>query len=105
MKQVARCAKPGGALLFILPALESHDAVVALETGRATPKRGATAIVKRDDRRQRFYTVTGARQLAVRAGLRAVQVRKVWYPWHDEGIMNAPRGHELPWDWLVTARR
>jgi ubiquinone/menaquinone biosynthesis C-methylase UbiE len=105
MQQVARCTKPGGALLFILPALESHDAVVALETGRVAPKRGATAIVRRDDRMQRFYTAAGARQLAVRAGLRAIEVRKVWYPWADEGLTTAPRGHELPWDWLVTARR
>ena len=105
MKQVARCARSGGALMFILPALESHDAVVALETGHARPKRGATAIVRRDDRMQRFYTGEGAHQLAARAGLRTVQVRKVWYPWADEGITPAPRGLELPWDWLVTARR
>ena len=105
MRGVARCAKPGGSLLFILPALESHDAVVALESGRTTARRAATAIVRRDDRMQRFYTAAGARQLATRAGLRAVQVRKVWYPWNDEGIARPPRGQELPWDWLVTARR
>ena len=104
MKQVARCAKPGGSLLFILPALESHDAVVALESGRVPGRRGATAIVRRDDRMQRFYTAAGARQLALRAGLRAVTVRKAWYPWSDEGVTRPPRGHELPWDWLVTAR-
>jgi SAM-dependent methyltransferase len=105
MQQVARCAKSGGRLLFILPALESHDAIVALETGRAPPRRGPTAIVPRDDRRQRFYTRTGALQLATRAGLRSVQACKVWYPWIDEGVTRAPRGHEPPWDWLVTARR
>ncbi|NBX59658.1 MAG: class I SAM-dependent methyltransferase [Opitutaceae bacterium] len=105
MREVTRCARPGGALLFILPALESHDAVVALETGRKPPVRGATAIVARDDRKQRFYTAAGARQLATRAGLRSITVRKAWYPWIDEGITRAPRGHELPWDWLVTARR
>ncbi len=105
MKEVTRCARPGGALLFIVPALESHDAVVALETGRKPPLRGATAIVARDDRKQRFYSAAGARQLATRAGLRSITVRKAWYPWIDEGITRAPRGHELPWDWLVTARR
>jgi ubiquinone/menaquinone biosynthesis C-methylase UbiE len=105
MKQVARGAKPGGWLLFILPALESHDAVVALETGRVRARRGPTAIVRRDDRRQRFYTRAGALQLATRAGLRSVRVRKVWYPWIDEGVTRAPHGREPPWDWLVTARR
>lgn len=105
MQQVTRCAQSGGWLLFILPALESHDAIVALETGRSRPHRGATAIVRRDDRMQRFYTESGARQLATRAGLRSIAVRKVWYPWHDEGIANAPCGQELPWDWMVTARR
>lgn len=105
MRQVTRCAKPGGRLLFILPALESHDSVVALESGRAPTRRGNAAIVRRDDRMQRFYTAVGARRLALRAGLRAVQVRKAWYPWSDEGVTRPPRGHELPWDWLVTARR
>ncbi len=105
MQQVVRCTRPGGHLLFILPSLESHDAVVTLETGRRQPHRGATAIVRRDDRMQRFYTAAGARRLATRAGLRSVQAHKVWYPWHDEGIGSVPRGQELPWDWMITARR
>jgi ubiquinone/menaquinone biosynthesis C-methylase UbiE len=105
LQQVARCAQPGGWLLLILPSLESHDAVVALETGRTQPQRGATAIVRRDDRRQRFYTRQGAARLAARARLRSVAVQKIWYPWIDEGVTRAPRGRELPWDWLVTARR
>jgi ubiquinone/menaquinone biosynthesis C-methylase UbiE len=106
MRETVRGAKPGGRLLFILPALESHDAVVALETGRPAPRRtGGGAVVRRDDRMQRFYTRAGARDLAVRAGLRAVTVQKAWYPWIDEGVTRAPRGRELPWDWLVTARR
>jgi len=105
MRQVKRCAKPGGSLLFILPALESHDAVVALESGRAAPRRGTTAVVRRDDRMQRFYTEAGVRRLAARAGLRAIAVHKVWYPWTDEGVTSVPRGQEPPWDWLVTARR
>jgi len=105
LRQVVRCTKPGGWVLLIQPALESHDAVVAHEAGRRAPKRGRTAIVRRDDRMQRFYSREGARDLAVRAGLRNVQVRKVWYPWSDEGVTPAPRGRELPWDWLVTGRR
>jgi ubiquinone/menaquinone biosynthesis C-methylase UbiE len=106
MRETVRGAKPGGWLLFILPALESHDTVVARETGRPAPRRtGRSAIVRRDDRMQRFYTRTGARDLALRAGLRSVAVQKAWYPWVDEGVTRAPRGRELPWDWLVTARR
>jgi len=106
MRETVRGAKPGGRLLFILPALESHDAVVAHETGRPSPRRaGHTAIVRRDDRMQRFYTRAGARELATRAGLRSVTVQKAWYPWIDEGVTRAARGAELPWDWFVTARR
>ena len=106
MRETVRGARPGGWLLFILPALESHDAVVALETGRpAKTRHRATAIVRRDDRMQRFYTAGGARALAARAGLRSIAVRPAWYPWSDEGITRPPRGHEPPWDWLLTARR
>ncbi len=105
LRLVVQCTKPGGRIMLIQPALESHDAVVALETGRTTPRRVQAAIVRRDDRMQRFFTREGAAALARAAGLRSVQVRKVWYPWIDEGITRVPRGHELPWDWLVTARR
>lgn len=106
MRETVRGAKPGGWLLFILPALESHDAVVAVETGRPAPRRTQpAAIVRRDDRMQRFYTAAGARQLAAAAGLRSIRVQPVWYPWSDEGITRPPRGHAPPWDWLLTARR
>ncbi len=106
MRETVRGAKPGAWLLFILPALESHDAVVALETGRPAPRRrDPAAVVRRDDRMQRFYTAPGARQLARCAGLRAIAVRKVWYPWSDEGVTRPPRGAAPPWDWLLTARR
>lgn len=102
---VIRCARPGGRVLLVQPALESHDAVVAFETGRPPPARGATAVVRRDDRKQRFFTAAGMQALAQAAGLRDVAVRKVWYPWIDEGITRPPRGQEPPWDWLVTGRR
>jgi len=105
LKQVIGCARPRGHVLLILPALESHDAVVTLETGRPAPRRLDTAVVRRDDRMQRFYAEAGARKLAEQAGLRSVEVRKVWYPWSDEGVGRTPRGLELPWDWLVTGRR
>ena len=106
MSETVRGAKPGGWLLFILPALESHDQVVAVESGRPPATRPApTAIVRRDDRMQRFYTAAGARQLAARAGLQSITVRKVWYPWSDEGVARPPRSAEPPWDWLLTARR
>ena len=105
LRQVVRCTKPGGWVMLILPALESHDTVVAIETGRRKPPRSRTAIVRRDDRMQRFYSEEGARHLASHANLRSVSVRKVWYPWIDEGVTRAPRGQELPWDWLVIGRR
>ena len=91
--------------LLILPVLESHDAVVALETGRPAPRRRDTAVVQRDDRRQRFFTRAGIARLTRGTGLSNIQLRKVWYPWADEGITRPPRGTEAPWDWLVTSRR
>jgi SAM-dependent methyltransferase len=103
--QIVRAIKPGGRALLVIPALESHDAVVALETGRAAPRRGFAAVVRRDDRRQRFFTAAGIARLARSAGLRDVEVRKVWYPWIDEGITRPPRAAEPPWDWLVTGRK
>ncbi len=105
LRQIGRTIKPGGRVLLIIPALESHDAVVAIETGRPAPHRRSTAVVQRDDRRQRFFTAAGIHQLAAGTGLLEVRVRKVWYPWADEGITRPPRGAEPPWDWLVTGRR
>lgn len=105
LRQIGRTMKPRGHVLLIIPALESHDAVVAFETGRPAPKRRATAVVQRDDRRQRFFTADGIHRLVRSTGLVGVRVQKVWYPWVDEGITRPPRGAEPPWDWLVTARR
>jgi ubiquinone/menaquinone biosynthesis C-methylase UbiE len=103
--EVVRTARPGGWVLLVQPALESHDAVVALETRRPPPPRGAMAVVRRDDRQQRFFTRQGATSFARAAGLHSVRVHKIWYPWIDDGIARPPRGHEPPWDWLVTGRR
>ena len=105
LAQVVRCAKPGGWVMLVQPALESHDAVVTIETGRRAPKRNEMAVVRRDDRRQRFFTRAGAINLAKAAGLQQVRADKIWYPWSDDGITNPPRGQEPPWDWLVTGRR
>ncbi len=105
LRQIVRALKPGGLVLLIIPALESHDAVVAIETGRPAPRRRHTAVVRRDDRRQRFFTATGIERLVRSTGLKKVEVRKVWYPWIDEGVTRPPRGAEPPWDWLVTGRR
>lgn len=104
LREVVRCARPGGRVLLVQPALESHDAVVAVETGRKPPRRRAMAVVRRDDRRQRFFSGAGAAAFAAGAGLSGVTVAKVWYPWRDEGITAPPRGHELPWDWMVAGR-
>jgi len=105
LRQIRRALKPGGRALLVIPALESHDAVVAIETGRPAPRRRHTAVVRRDDRLQRFFTKAGCQRLAAAAGLGQVRVEKVWYPWVDEGVVHPPRGAEPPWDWLVTGRR
>jgi len=102
LRQIVRTVKPGGRVLLIIPSLESHDLMVALEHHRAAPRRKFTAVVRRDDRRQRFHTAAGITPLTAGLGLTDIRVQKVWYPWADEGIIIHPRGAEPPWDWLVT---
>lgn len=105
MSEVSRCARKGGWVMLVQPALESHDRVARLEKRHAPVRRRDSAVVQRDDRRQRFFSEAGATRLAESAGLKSVEVRKVWYPWIDEGVVQPPRGEELPWDWLVIGRR
>ncbi len=104
MSEVVRCAQKGGWVMLVQPALESHDRVARFEARQARVRRGDSAVVQRDDRRQRFFSEKGAATLAASTGLKSVEVRKVWYPWIDEGVVRPPRGEELPWDWLVTGR-
>ena len=105
MSEVARCARKGGWVMLVQPALESHDRVARIEERHVPTRRGDSAVVQRDDRRQRFFSEKGAARLAEGAGLKSVEVRKVWFPWIDEGVTSPPRGEELPWDWLVRGRR
>jgi SAM-dependent methyltransferase len=105
LRQIVGTLKPGGRVLLIIPSLESHDTVCTIESGRRAPRRRDTAVVKREDRRQRFFTAEGIGRLMAGLGLADLAVRKVWYPWADEGITRPPHGAEPPWDWLVTARR
>lgn len=106
VKDVVRCLKPGGWLLLVVPSLESHDRGVTYRIGRPPPRRsGTSAIIRRDDRFQRFFTKEGARQLARSAGVRDIVLHSVSYPWIDEGITRPPAGVAFPNVWMVTARR
>lgn len=65
-------ATAGGRPLLANPALESHDGVVAIETGRPAPKRGDAAVVNRDNRLERFFAGKGIDAMPDRPGNRSV---------------------------------
>lgn len=107
-RALAAVARPGAALLLVVPALESAQHVHAAARARglraAQPDRGG--IVRRAGDPQKFWSAAEIEAALRRWGFRLTALRKVRVPWSDEGLDGRSfRGQPGPWDWLAIARR
>jgi hypothetical protein len=108
---LAGCTKVNGWTLIVVPSLESAEHVA--QTLSSEPKSAAlseesrsTGVVQRDFAQQKHFKAAEIQDELKRVRLIPQQLRKIWYPWGDEGVVDAHFGRtELPWDWAVVARK
>lgn len=107
-RALAAVARPGAALLLVVPARESieHVAAAARARGLTALQPSRDGIVRREGDPQKFWTEAEIRAALHRWGFRPESLHKVRVPWSDEGHDARDfRGLSGPWDWLAVARR
>ena len=104
---LAGLARPGGRVLVVVPSVESarHVMRVADEADDRPSRDTRDGLFPRgDDRRtQKHYTDDELRETLDHHGLREVALRRIHYPWADEGLEVVSR--RRPWSWACLARR
>lgn len=103
---LAGLTKPGGHVLVVVPSVESalyvmQHAGESNEIHRSQPEQ---SLFVRGDDPQKHYTRGELRKTLWCHGLRAVSLRRILYPWTEEGLDELPAA-KPPWDWVYLARK
>ena len=105
---VTTVTKPGGHLLLVVPALESHMMVQEMTAvKRRKPKRieDTGDVIERSGTWQKHYTRTELEATLTALGLSVTRLGKVTYPWSVEGERKPRLTTKQPFDWICLARR
>jgi SAM-dependent methyltransferase len=106
-KSLAGLARPGGHVLVVVPSVESavHVMQVADETDAADAADIEGGLLPRGDseQNQKHYTRDEMQQVMRKHGLRVVVLRRIHYPWSDEGLDDYAA--RRPWSWVCLARK
>jgi len=102
---LAGLPQPGGYVLVVVPALESARRVVkyADDDNLIHQSDFETGLVFRGDARQKHYTRDALRKIMRDQQLRVVSLKRIHYPWSDDGVDDP--GRTPPWSWACLARR
>jgi SAM-dependent methyltransferase len=101
---LAGLVKPRGQLLVVVPALESAQYVASVDSEAF---HGSVAedddLVRRNDTEQKHYARSELREIVEGLGFEMITLRKISYPWADDGLeLTATKS---PWDWACLARK
>ena len=101
---LAELVRKGGHLLVVVPSVESAQ-FVAKASGQphGVPGESAVDLIRRTDSRQKHYQRNQLRQLITRQGLNVLSLRKIHYPWAEDGLEHS--GPKTPWDWVCLSKR
>lgn len=103
-ESLGEIVKAGGHLLVVVPALESARYVAQMD---AEAFHGSVDIeselVRRNDTEQKHYSRQELRRRVVQLGFEIVALRKITYPWEEDGLELTAR--KSPWDWACVARK
>ena len=102
---LAGLPKPGGYALVVVPALESALRVVEHADDENLIHRSDfdAGLVYRGDAPQKHYTRDELADIASGLDLRIISIKRVHYPWSDDGVDDP--GRLSPWSWGLLARR
>jgi trans-aconitate methyltransferase len=98
-------AQSGGHVLVVVPSLESalRVAKFADEDNQIHDSDFASGSVFRGQYPQKHYGRAELRQTIHRAGLRVISLKRIHYPWSDDGVDDP--GRLAPWSWVALARK
>jgi 2-polyprenyl-3-methyl-5-hydroxy-6-metoxy-1,4-benzoquinol methylase len=104
-ESLAGLVRPSGYALIVVPSLESALRVVefADPENRIHASEFASGIVFRGEYQQKHYSREELRATVTDEGLRIVSLKRIHYPWSDDGVDDP--GRTPPWSWVVLARK
>jgi SAM-dependent methyltransferase len=96
--------RPGGHLLVVVPSLESAEYVAGLDNEAFNSSfEEDNEMVRRNDTDQKHYSRRELRRTVTNEGFDVIALRKVSYPWGEDGLELGAR--KTPWDWACLARK
>ena len=99
-ESLAGLVRPGGHVLAVVPSLESAQ-FVAQSQHLPLDSEQADGLLRRTDTPQKHYTRSSLRHCIRRHGLTVRSIRRISYPWDEEGLESVTR--QEPWDWVCLA--
>ena len=102
-QSLATLLRPGGFLLVVVPSLESARYVAEFDDQPLDLPDDQQDLIRRTDTRQKHYSREQLRRRVRQQGLRVLSLRRISYPWSEEGSELLTR--KSPWDWVCLARR
>lgn len=102
---LAGLTRPGGYALVVVPSLESalRVAKYAGEDNQIHESSFKSGIVFRGEYPQKHYARAELRETIAAVGLRIASLKRIHYPWSDDGVDDP--GRLLPWSWVALARK
>ena len=101
---LADLVRPAGHLLVVVPSLESARFTAELESTAEKLSLGASCdLIRRADTKQKHYSRSELRQQVARQQFKVISLRKIPYPWSEEGLDRT--SGKTPWDWVCLAKK
>lgn len=87
---------------MVVPSLESAHYVAEMEAAAAILSQDAEPdLIRRTDTRQKHYSRAELRRRVTQPGLGVLTLRRIHYPWSEEGLEHS--ASRPPWDWVCLA--
>ena len=100
-ESLAQLVRPGGSLLVVVPSLESARYTATVDA--ALEDAAEQDLIRRTDTLQKHYSRGELRRQVTRQGFGVLSLRRIHYPWTEEGLEHFAT--KKPWDWVCLAEK